>query len=40
LGAIFTLIGAVALIASIIGFVQIKPLEFEVDKANLKAVGS
>lgn len=39
LGAIFTLIGAVALIASIIGFIQVRPLEFEADKANLKAVG-
>ena len=39
LGAIFTLIGALALVASIIGFIQIRPLEFEADKANLKAVG-
>jgi hypothetical protein len=39
LGAIFTLIGLVALIASIIGFIQIKPLEYEADKANLEAVG-
>jgi hypothetical protein len=40
LGAIFTLLGAIALVASLIGFMQIKPLEFEADKANLKAVGS
>lgn len=36
LGAIFTLIGAIALVASFIGFIQIKPLEFEADKATLK----
>jgi len=40
LGAIFTLLGAAALIASIVGFLQIRPLEFEADKADLKVVGS
>jgi len=45
LGAIFTLLGAVAMIAAIVGFIQIRPLEFdadkaEVDKADFKVVGS
>jgi hypothetical protein len=39
LGAIFTLIGAIAMVASIIGFIQIRPLEFEADKANPRVVG-
>ena len=40
LGAIFTLIGALALVASIIGFIQIRPLEFEADKANPAVAAS
>jgi hypothetical protein len=40
LGVIFTLIGVAALIASIVGFIQIKPLEYEVDKTNPKVAGS
>ena len=39
LGFIFTLIGAAAMVASIVGFIQIKPLEYEVDKTNLRVVN-
>ncbi len=38
LGLIFTLVGLVALIASCVGFYQIKPLEHEVPKEKLNAM--
>ncbi|MGH7781060.1 MAG: hypothetical protein ACREQR_14675 [Candidatus Binataceae bacterium] len=39
LGVVFTLIGLVALIASIIGFIQIRPLEFAGDENGQKMAG-